>query len=71
MTQILTTNYGLLIVSSTYWETEQCRVGKVFVSVNAGCIRVLLPPDTYPTVADLRKAKYAVLSRSPWQETNG
>jgi hypothetical protein len=59
-------NHGPLVLSTNYWNAELARAGKLFVSVNAGAIRILLPPSRYPDLADMRAAKYCVLSRGPW-----
>jgi hypothetical protein len=60
------TNHGPLIVASNYWDSELARAGKLFVSVNAGAIRILLPPASYGALGDMRAAKECVLSRGPW-----
>jgi len=59
-------NHGPLITSTNYWDSELARQGKLFVSVNAGAIRVLVPVSLFSMVADMRAAKYCVLSRGPW-----
>ena len=59
-------NHGPLILRSNYWDSELAREGKLFVSVNAGAIRVLLPPSLYGDLADMRAAPECVLSRGPW-----
>lgn len=63
---MLIQNHGPLITGTNYWDTELARSGKLFCSVNAGAIRVLLPPATYSCLADMRAAKECVLSRGPW-----
>src|SRR5690242_380008 len=69
MADIITVeNHGPLITSTNYWDSDVARAGKVFVSVNAGAIRVLLPPARYSDLADMRAAKECVLSRGPWPE---
>lgn len=60
------TNHGPLILSTNYWESDLARGGKVFLSVNAGAIRILLPPARYADLADMRTGKYCILSRGPW-----
>ena len=59
-------NDGPLVLSSTYWGSEYERTGKLFFSVNAGAVRVLLPASARPVLKALRAAEYAVLSRGPW-----
>ena len=62
------TNHGPLITSTNYWDSELASAGKLYVSVNAGAIRVLLPPRLYGGLADMRAAPECVLSRGPWPE---
>ena len=59
-------NHGPLITSTDYWESQLAGAGKVFCSVNAGAIRILLPPSAYTFLADMRPARYCILSRGPW-----
>jgi hypothetical protein len=66
MIAIRVTNHGPLLLSSNYWESELAAAGKLFVSVNAGAIRILLPPQLYGDLADMRSAPECVLSRGPW-----
>lgn len=62
------TNHGPLIVASNYWGSEYDRGGKIFASVNAGCIRLLIPSAHRTMIEECRSSKYAVLSRGPWPE---
>ena len=59
-------NHGPFILSTNYWDSELPREGKLWCSVNAGAIRVLLPPQMYSALADMRMARECVLSRGPW-----
>ena len=59
-------NHGPLLTATNYWESDLARAGKVFVSINAGAIRVLLPPRLYGALTDMRAAPECVLSRGPW-----
>jgi hypothetical protein len=63
---ILIENHGPLITATNYWDSELAHRGKLFVSVNAGAVRLLLPSAMYPVLADMRTAKECVLSRGPW-----
>lgn len=65
---IETTNHGPLIVRSTYWGSEYDRAGKVFASVNAGAVRLLLPASARGVIEALRGSEYAILSRGPWPD---
>ena len=66
MAMLQITNHGPLITATNYWDSELAHAGKLFVSVNGGAIRVLLPPQLYSYLADMRAAKECVLSRGPW-----
>lgn len=59
-------NHGPLITSSNYWQSAACKAGKIIVSVNAGAIRILLPPTANDLVTDCQTCRYVVLSRGPW-----
>lgn len=65
---IETRNHGPLILSSTFWGSEQEQAGKLFVSLNAGVIRILVPAVQRSMIAECRGCKFAVLSRGPWPE---
>lgn len=67
MTDIVTiTNHGPLIASTNYWELAIEEAGKIFCSVNAGAIRVLVPRVHRRIIQDMRTARECVLSRGPW-----
>jgi len=68
---IMIQNHGPLIVATNYWASELVVAEKVFASVNAGAIRLLLPPARYGDLESMRPAKYCVLSRGPWAESRG
>jgi hypothetical protein len=61
-------NHGPLIIASNYWVSDVARAGKLWVSVNSGAVRVLLPPSAYGCLTDMRAARECVLSRGPWPE---
>lgn len=65
---IHTTNHGPLILASSFWGSEIEKAGKLFASVNAGAIRLLVPAAMRPDVEIWREARHAVLSRGPWLE---
>jgi len=68
MPLIEVTNHGPLILASSYWESEIERAGKLFCSVNAGAIRLLLPRSLRALINEWRTAEYAIFSRGPWPE---
>ena len=59
-------NHGPLIVATNYWESDLARTGKLYCSVNAGAIRLLIPPQYQPALNAMRGAEYVILSRAPW-----
>lgn len=61
-------NHGPLVTGTNYWGSEIERAGKLYVSPNAGAIRVLLPRSQFAAVNELRTAKYAIYSVGPWPE---
>lgn len=63
---IQVSNHGPLITSTNYWNSDLATAGKVFCSVNAGAIRVLMPRSRWGDLNDMRASKYCVLSRGPW-----
>jgi hypothetical protein len=65
---IETVNHGPLIVSSTYWGSEYEAAGKLFCSVNAGAVRVMVPRAGRAVIEECRSSRHAVLSRGPWPE---
>lgn len=65
---ITITNHGPLIASTNYWELAIEEAGKLFVSVNAGVIRVLVPRVHRRIIQEMRAARNCVLSRGPWPE---
>lgn len=61
-------NHGPLVISTNYWTSDLATGGKVYCSVNAGAIRVLLPRARWADLNDMRPAQYCVISRGPWPE---
>lgn len=67
MSIIEISNHGQLITATNYWSLPMEAAGKVFCSVNAGAIRVLVPRVHRRIIDEMRRgSKYAVLSRGPW-----
>lgn len=65
---IVTSNHGSLITASTFWGSEYDRASKLFISCNAGAIRIMLPSQHRTLVNEMRGSKYAICSRGPWPE---
>jgi hypothetical protein len=61
-------NDGPRVRSTNYFQTEHARRGYLYVSVNAGAFRVLLPQPRIRWLEDMRTASELVISRGPWPE---
>lgn len=61
-------NDGQEIVETNYWGSEAERAGKLFVSCNAGAIRLLLPRSMGVGLGEMRVATYAICSVGPWPD---
>jgi hypothetical protein len=60
-------NAGARITDTNYWGSELEQRGLVFVSVNAGHIRLLIPRSTSKEVKGMKRGcRFCVLSRGPW-----
>lgn len=65
-------NHGPLITASNYWQTEHAARGLLYLSVNAGAFRLLVPNVQRRAISDMRPgAKHVVVSMLPpdqWQD---
>jgi len=68
MSTITITNHGQWITHTDYWQSPIEAAGKLYLSPNAGAIRILIPRAHRAIIQEMRRAKYAVLSRGPWPE---
>lgn len=66
--QLRVENQGRLIVSTNFWELPECKLGKYFVSINAGAFRLLLPEVHESSLEDMKLSKGVAVSRGPWLE---
>ena len=67
MTTIIVENNGQQITSSNYWGSDLDRAGTLYVSPNAGAIRLLLPRGWEDALNDMRTASHVIVSRGPMQ----
>ena len=59
-------NDGPLLVATDYWQSETAAAGKLYVSINAGCFRLLVPQSQHTAISDMHpKAKHFVVSMLP------
>ncbi len=61
-------NDGPRLVSTNYWQTEHADRGLCYMSVNAGCWRLLVPPPAEGWLRDIRTADEVVITRGPWPD---
>jgi len=60
---ITITNHGPLITASNFWESEYAQRGLLYLSVNAGAFRLLVPDKALHMISDMRPgAKHIVVS---------
>jgi hypothetical protein len=48
-------NDGPLLLASNYWKSEMATAGKLYVSMNAGCFRLLVPQIQHTAISDTRQ----------------
>lgn len=58
-------NDGPDIVATNYWESSLAKNGYVYISSNAGAIRILVPHQIQHQIADMKTAKMLIISRGP------
>lgn len=66
MDSLVIENHGPLMLRTNFWGSEIERAGKLYVSINAGAFRLLVPRSQEPILSDLRTGKSVVISRGPW-----
>lgn len=64
-------NNGPEIEFTDYWQSEQAAMGYVYLSINAGCFRLLVPTAREPDVLEMLTGREALVSRGPWTEQGG
>lgn len=60
---LVITNDGPELVSTNYWELEHAAKGLFFVSINAHCVRLLVPPAYENSLPDMIAARSVVLTQ--------
>lgn len=54
---------GQELQDTNYFESEWARLGAIFVSINAGAIRLLVPPALMRVVDEMSSAREVILTR--------
>ncbi|MDR2551430.1 MAG: hypothetical protein LBD10_14665 [Desulfobulbus sp.] len=62
-------NDGTELVATNYWQSEYAAGGYVYLTINAGCFRLLIPPRGL-SLEDMREASVVLITRAPWPEMN-
>lgn len=62
-------NAGTDILSTDYWDTEHAARGLLYLSINAGAFRLLVPPVQAAMIAELRTMRIdgAAVTRGRWE----
>ena len=61
-------NDGPDIAETNYFDFEHANRGLFYLSINAGCARLLVPDIQQAAIQEFKTAKYVILSRGPWPE---
>lgn len=67
---ITISNNGKELTETNYWELEHSQKGKFYVSINAGCIRLLCPPSQKIMISEMKTGKIIIISKGFWTEQN-
>ncbi len=65
---LLIKNKGQAIAETNYWSSEHAANGLLYLSWNAGAARLLVPDAVKSMLAEMRGARYVLVSRGPWFE---
>ena len=61
-------NAGNQIKETNFFDTEHARHGKYYFSVNAGCIRMMMPDVLIDQLAEMKTGKKVIISMGPWPQ---
>src|SRR5262249_38420027 len=59
-------NDGPRILACSFWGSEVEWAGKLYVSLNAGAFRLLVPASLESAIAEMAPAEGVAVSRGPW-----
>jgi hypothetical protein len=60
-------NHGPEILRTNFFDLPEAKLGKLFVTVNAGAFRLLVPRTKEAELAEMVTATYCVVSRGPME----
>jgi hypothetical protein len=61
-------NHGPLITATNFWESAAEAAGKLYLSINGGAFRLLVPRSQEPAIAEMTTGKEVIISRGPWPQ---
>lgn len=61
-------NDGPEIISTNYWGMPHAQKGYYFLSINAGCFRLLVPDLQISEIIEWESAREVIISRGPWPQ---
>lgn len=64
-------NAGPELVATNYWQTEHAAQGLLYVSLNAGTFRLLVPASKEGEIPEMLTGQEAIVSRGPWDAAGG
>jgi hypothetical protein len=56
-------NDGPQLLSSNYWTSEMAAAGRLYVTINPGCFRLLIPQRRYAVISDMRHTAKHIVSQ--------
>jgi hypothetical protein len=68
---ITISNDGPVLIASNFWQSEWARRGLYFLSINAGAIRLLMPPAMEHALGDMQTAREVILTRGLYEGKDG
>lgn len=61
-------NDGQELLKTNYWQSEACEKGYAYLTLNAGCFRLLVPTGKGLPIDDMKTGKVVLVTRGPWPE---
>lgn len=64
-------NNGQEILSTNYWSSEHAARGYLYLSINAGAFRLMVPPAREADIIEMMSGHEAIISMGPWTDHGG
>jgi hypothetical protein len=61
-------NKGQAVASTNYFDSVQAANGLFYLTWNAGAGRLLVPDNQKRALAEMRSARFVIVSSGPWEE---